>query len=130
MPGPGLFGGYPTSTNGYLHVRGAKPIEQMRGERTHPGHGRGSSRGEGELGRAQRRSTRSRRPTTSGSTAGRAPAATAIRSTATRRRCGDDVIAGRVSREWAERAYGVMLAGGDTAVDAAATEAPARGDPP
>lgn len=122
VPGPGLFGGYPTSTNSYRLIKGAKVRQHMQSTGTTPldpevlggqtewvpakSFGRFTEAddlwifswaGAGGYGDPIERD----------------PQATLA-----------DVIAGRVSAEWAQHAYGVVIAGSgrDAQVDLEATE--------
>jgi N-methylhydantoinase B len=118
IPGPGLFGGYPTSTNSYIQVKGAKVREQVAGSGSMP-----TSIGElqGEHDHVPAKSF-DRAPT---------PDDVWVFSWAGAGGYGDplerdpemvleDVLAGRVTADWARRAYGVVIDG--EAVDARATE--------
>lgn len=122
VPVSGVFGGYPTSTNAYLKLAGANVAEQL--------------------------AKTGRMPTSSDEVAGEkdwvpaksfdrvvTPADVWVSSWGGASGFGDpierepervlrDVIAGRVSDDWARAAYGVVLTGtgADTRVDAAATE--------
>ena len=119
VPGPGLFGGYPTSTNSYVQVNGARVKERIAASGRMPTVARRAR------GRARRRARRSRstgRPplTTSGSSRG--PGAGGYGDPVERdpELVREDVVAGRVTAEWARRAYGVVIDG--ERVDARATE--------
>jgi N-methylhydantoinase B len=122
VPGPGLFGGYPTSTNSYRMIKGADVHGYL--ERT----GRMPSDPEELDGETDWVPARTFDRFTErddlwifswagaggyGDPIERDPAMVL-----------DDVLAGRVTAAWAEEANGVVLAGsdGDQTVDAAATE--------
>jgi N-methylhydantoinase B len=118
VPGPGLFGGYPTSTNQYIQVKGAKVQEQIASSGHMP-----TSIDElvGEHDHVPAKSF-DRMPT---------PDDVWVFSWAGAGGYGDplerdpamvlaDVAAGRVTGDWARQAYGVVLDG--DAVDARATE--------
>lgn len=121
MPGPGLFGGYPASTNNYLRLTGADAMAQMRESGRIPTH---VSELAGEPDHVPAKSfDRHTGPQDvwvfSWSGAGgygdpieRDPA-----------RVVADVADGRVTAAWAEEAYGVVVVGtGDEAhLDDAAT---------
>jgi N-methylhydantoinase B len=127
VPGPGLFGGYPTSTNSYLRVTGAKVREQMERTGRIPGSVDEIEQGEHYWIPAK---SFDQVPTPDDAViytwAGAGGYGDPIERDPEMAR--DDVAAGRVPREWAEKAYGVVLSGeGRTvAVDAAATEARRR----
>jgi len=118
VPGPGLFGGYPTSTNSYLYVKGAKVGEQIARTGRMP---TSADELHGERDWVEAKSF-DRVPT---------PDDVWVFGWASAGGYGDpierdpeavwrDVVAGRVTREWARRAYGVVIDG--EAVDAAATD--------
>ena len=124
VPGPGLFGGYPTSTNSYLRVTGANISEQLARTGRMPQTVADIETGEHYWIPAK---SFDQVPT---------PEDVIVYAWAGAGGYGDpierdpemvreDVIAGRVSREWGTEAYGVVLAGEDAqvTVDAAATEA-------
>jgi N-methylhydantoinase B len=120
VPGPGIFGGYPSSTNSYLMARGARALERMVAERRTPG-GIGDLAGEMDWVPAK--------------SFDRAPGPEDVWVCAWAGSSGygdpierdpelvaEDVAAGRVSREWAQAAYGVVLEEGTGRVDAGATD--------
>jgi len=120
VPGPGLFGGYPSSTNAYRLVHGARALEAAREGGRMPASAEELG---GEVDWVPAKSF-DRAPTPEdvwifawagssgyGDPIEREPDAVAA-----------DVAAGRTTREWAERAYGVVLDAAGS-VDAAATEA-------
>lgn len=124
VPGPGLFGGYPTSTNKFQIVKGADVRGQIAKTGDMP-----ISPEEVEKGESEWVSAKSFDKFTVdedmwvfawagaggyGDPIDRDPQMVA-----------DDVIAGRVSREWGEEAYGVILTDGEDTlvVDEAATKA-------
>ena len=122
VPGPSLFGGYPTSTNGYLHVRGADAVAQMRESGRIPDHV-DQLAGEGMPVAAKSFDQFS------------TPADVWVYRWSGAGGYGDpierdpeavraDVVNGRSSREWALKTYGVVLGEeAEATVDAAATEA-------
>jgi N-methylhydantoinase B len=124
VPGPGLFGGYPTSTNSYLRVTGAKIRDQLAKTGRMPQTVEEIEDGEHYWIPAK---SFDQVPT---------PDDAVIYAWAGAGGYGDplerdpelvreDVAAGRVPREWASRAYGVVLSGEGlkVKVDAAATDA-------
>jgi N-methylhydantoinase B len=124
VPGPGLFGGYPTSTNRFEQVKGAKVADQVGSTGAMPTELAHISRG--ERGMVQ--------PKSFGHEV--TPDDLWVYAWASAGGYGDpidrdpestraDVAAGRVTAAWAEEAYGVVISGeGEAAtVDAAATEA-------
>ncbi len=119
VPGPSLFGGYPTSTNSYVQVKGAK-VKERAGESGRMPSSLDELEGEHDIVPAK---SFDRAPTPDdvwvfawsgaggyGDPVERDPELVL-----------EDVRAGRVTREWAERAYGVVLED-DGSVDAHATE--------
>jgi N-methylhydantoinase B len=120
VPGPGIFGGYPSSTNLYALVRGANVGAQIAETGRMPGS---LSELSGEVDWVPAKSF-DRRPTTddvwvfawAGSSGYGDPIQRDPRMVAA------DVAAGRVSAEWAKRAYGVVLTRAG-AVDEARTAA-------
>ena len=124
VPGPGLFGGYPTSTNAYTLVKGAKIAEQIAAS-GHMPTTLAELDGERDLVEAK---SFDRAPTPDdvwvfswagaggyGDPVEREPQAVL-----------EDVVAGRVTADWARRAYGVVLTEDGTQVDARATDAARR----
>jgi N-methylhydantoinase B len=123
VPGPGLFGGYPTSTNSYLRITGAKAVEQLARTGRMPETVAEIEQGEHYWIPAK---SFDQVPT---------PEDVIVYAWAGAGGYGDpierdpemvreDVAAGRVPRDWGEKAYGVVLAGeGEKViVDASATE--------
>lgn len=122
-PGPGLFGGYPTSTNKYQLVEGADVREQMNRTGRTPVAYEEIEKGESEWVSAKsfdKFTLAEDLWITAWAGAGgygdpvdRDPAMVAA-----------DVSAGRVSREWAQQTYGVVLTESDDGlgVDEAATK--------
>ena len=118
VPGPGLFGGYPTSTNSYVQVNGARVKERIAASGRMP---TSLDELEGERDVVPAKSfDRVPTLTTSGSSPG--PAAGGYGDPVERdpELVREDVVAGRVTAEWARRAYGVVIDG--ERVDARATE--------
>jgi N-methylhydantoinase B len=123
VPGPGLFGGYPTSTNGYRMIKGADVHAYL--ERT----GRMPSDPEQLGGETDWVPARSFDRFTERddlwifSWAGAGGYGDPIERDP--QMVLDDVIAGRVTADWTEEANGVVLtgSGSDLAVDVPATEA-------
>lgn len=123
VPGPGLFGGYPTSTNSYRLIKGARTREFMaRTGRTplDPDELEGetewvAAKSFGKFTEAQ--------DMWIFSWAGAGGYGDPVERDPVR--VLEDVRAGRVTREWASKAYGVVIEGeGDSlAVDQATTEA-------
>ena len=122
VPGPGLFGGYPTSTNSYIQVKGAKIQERIAKSGKMP---TSLDELEGERDHVPAKSF-DRAPT---------PDDVWVFAWAGAGGYGDpverdpelvleDVLAGRVTADWGRRAYGVVIA--DCAVDGEATEAERR----
>jgi N-methylhydantoinase B len=120
VPGPGIFGGYPSSTNSFVLVHDAKVAEQIARTGRMPGH---LAELEGELDMVPAKSF-DRRPTPADvwvfGWAGSSGYGDPLQREP--ERVAEDVAAGRVTAAWAERAYGVVLAG-DGHVDAQATGA-------
>jgi N-methylhydantoinase B len=120
VPGPGIFGGYPSSTNSFALVRDAKVADQIAASGRMPGDIEELS-GEVDLVPAK---SFDRRPTPDDvwvfAWAGSSGYGDPLQREP--ERVAEDVAAGRVTAEWAERAYGVVLAV-DGAVDADATAA-------
>jgi N-methylhydantoinase B len=122
IPGPGLFGGYPSSTNSYLFVKGANAREQAAATGRMPTDP-SQLHGEHEWVAAK---SFDKAPTPQDvwvfGWAGAAGYGDPLEREPEAVR--DDVAAGRVSREWAHRAYGVVLTGPDDqpALDAQATK--------
>jgi N-methylhydantoinase B len=120
VPGPGIFGGYPSSTNSFALVRDAKVAEQVARSGRMPSDITELS-GEVDLVPAK---SFDRRPTPDDvwvfAWAGSSGYGDPLQREP--ERVADDVAAGRVSADWAERAYGVVL-DGDGGVDEAATRA-------
>jgi N-methylhydantoinase B len=124
VPGPGLFGGYPTSTNSYLKITGAQAREQMARTGRMPQTVEEIEQGEHYWIPAK---SFDQVPT---------PDDAVVYAWAGAGGYGDpierdpemvreDVVAGRVPRDWGEKAYGVVLRGDgtDLSVDAEATDA-------
>jgi N-methylhydantoinase B len=124
VPGPGLFGGYPTSTNSYLRITGANMREQLERTHTMP-----ENTGEVEHGDHYWIPAKSFDQVP-------VPEDVIVYAWAGAGGYGDpierdpemvreDVVAQRVPRDWAQEAYGVVLSGEGSAitVDATATEA-------
>lgn len=123
VPGPGLFGGYPTSTNSYRLIKGARTREHMDRTGTTP---LDPAELEGETEWVAAKSFgKVTEPQDMwiftwagaggyGDPIERDPTAVLA-----------DVRAGRVTREWAAKAYGVVVESGEGgwSVDAGATEA-------
>lgn len=121
VPAPGLFGGYPTSTNSYRHIVGAGLLERVRRSGRMP-----TSVEEIEAGETSWPTAKSfgmkvtRDDVWMFSWAGAGGYGDPLERDPERVRL--DVEAGRVSREWAHRAYGVVIDDGDEpVVDAEAT---------
>jgi N-methylhydantoinase B len=123
VPGPGLFGGYPSSTNKYQMIAGANLREQLARTGRMPTEAAEIEGGEPDWVPAK---SFDRAPT---------PEDVWIFGWAGAAGYGDpverdpesvrlDVAAGRVSADWGRRAYGVVLEGEGDAVrlDAAATD--------
>jgi N-methylhydantoinase B len=120
VPGPGLFGGYPSSTNKYALHKGARVQEQLATS------GRMPTTPEelgGEVDWVPAKSF-DRAPTPDDVFVAAWAGASGYGDPLDRepQRVADDVAAGRVTADWGERAYGVVLAG-DGSVDVGATEA-------
>jgi N-methylhydantoinase B len=120
VPGPGLFGGYPTSTNSYVQVKGAK-VKERAGESGRMPSSLGELEGEHDLVPAK---SFDRAPTPDDVWVFAWSGAGGYGDPVERdpELVREDVAAGRVSRDWAEQAYGVVLAD-DGSVDASATDA-------
>ncbi|HVH00899.1 MAG TPA: hydantoinase B/oxoprolinase family protein, partial [Miltoncostaeaceae bacterium] len=118
VPGPGIFGGYPSSTNSFALVHDAKVADQIAASGRMPGDLDELS-GEVDLVPAK---SFDRRPTPDDvwvfAWAGSSGYGDPLQREP--ERVAEDVAAGRVTAEWAERAYGVVLAV-DGAVDQHAT---------
>ena len=97
VPGPGLFGGYPSSTNKYALVQGREGARADRGQRPHA-HRPDRARRRGRLGAREVLRPSARRRTTSSCVRG--PAASGYGDPLDRepQRVADDVAAGRVTR--------------------------------
>ncbi|HET6692066.1 MAG TPA: hydantoinase B/oxoprolinase family protein [Miltoncostaeaceae bacterium] len=108
VPGPGIFGGYPSSTNSFVLVHDAGVAEQIARTGRMPG---ALSELEGELDMVPAKSF-DRRPTPADvwvfGWAGSSGYGDPLRREPSR--VADDVAAGRVTADWAEKAYGVVLA--------------------
>jgi N-methylhydantoinase B len=120
VPGPGLFGGYPASTNLYVNVKGAKVREQIAASGRMPSSLE-ELQGDRDIVPAK---SFDRAPT---------PDDVWVFAWAGAGGYGDplerdpesvrqDVVAGRVTAEWARRAYGVVFAAERGRVDTEATE--------
>jgi N-methylhydantoinase B len=118
IPGPGLFGGYPTSTNSYIQVNGAK-VRERAGASGHMPTSLDELEGERDHVPAK---SFDRAPT---------PDDVWVFAWAGAGGYGDplerdpelvreDVSAGEVTADWARKAYGVVVDGGK--VDARATD--------
>ena len=120
VPGPGLFGGYPSSTNKYALYKGAKVQEQIAGNGRMPTD---PTELGGEVDWVPAKSF-DRTPTPDDVFVCAWAAASGYGDPLDRepQRVADDVAAGRVTAAWGEEAYGVVLAD-DGSVDTAATEA-------
>jgi N-methylhydantoinase B len=120
VPGPGMFGGYPSSTNKYALHRGAKVREQIARTGRMPTD---QSELEGEIDWVPAKSF-DRVPTPDDVFICAWAAASGYGDPLDREpwRVADDVAAGRVTATWGERAYGVVLAA-DGSVDEDATAA-------
>jgi N-methylhydantoinase B len=120
VPGPGLFGGYPTSTNKYAIFKGAKVREQLAVSGRMPTD---QSELDGEVDWVPAKSF-DRAPTPDDVFVCAWASASGYGDPLDRepQRVADDVAAGRTTADWGERAYGVLL-GADGSVDAAATAA-------
>jgi N-methylhydantoinase B len=120
VPGPGLFGGYPSSTNLYALVRDARVRDQIAATGRMPGD---MSELDGEVDWVPAKSF-DRRPGPDdvwvAAWAGSSGYGDPIQRDP--QMVADDVAAGRVTADWAKRAYGVVLTRGG-AVDAKRTEA-------
>ncbi len=124
VPGPGLFGGYPTSTNSYLRVTGAKVKEQLARTGRMPQTVEELEQGEHYWIPAK---SFDQVPTSDDAVIYTWAGAGGYGDPVERdpELVREDVAAGRVPREWATRAYGVVLAGAGlrVTVDAPATDA-------
>jgi len=120
VPGPGLFGGYPSSTNKYALYKGAKVQEQIAGNGRMPTD---PTELGGEVDWVPAKSF-DRTPTPDDVFVCAWAAASGYGDPLDRepQRVADDVAAGRVTADWGEEAYGVVLSG-DGSVDPTATEA-------
>jgi N-methylhydantoinase B len=120
VPGPGLFGGYTSSTNNYVLFKGAKAAEQIRASGRMP---TSADELQGERDYVPAKSF-DRAPTPDDVFLCAWAAAAGYGDPLLRKpqRVADDVSAGRVSAAWGERAYGVVLHP-DGSVDEASTEA-------
>jgi N-methylhydantoinase B len=119
VPGPGLFGGYPSSTNKFQLISGAQVHEQARRTGRMPTDAAEVEQGESEWVAAK---SFDKAPTPDDvwvyAWAGAAGYGDPIERDPDAVR--DDVAAGRVTADWARSAYGVVLEGGG--VNAEATE--------
>ncbi len=122
IPGPGLFGGYPTSTNSYQYIKGARVQDQLGRTGRMPTD---ASELEGEKEWVAAKSF-DKVPTPDDVWVFAWASAGGYGDPVERdpERVRDDVAAGRVTAEWARRAYGVVLSGEgeDATVDAEATQ--------
>jgi len=120
VPGPGLFGGYPTSTNSYVQVKGAK-VQERAGEAGRMPSSLDELEGERDFVPAK---SFDRAPTPNDVWVFAWSGAGGYGDPVERdpEKVREDVAAGRVSADWAARAYGVVIAQ-DGSVDAQATEA-------
>lgn len=122
VPGPGLFGGYPSSTNKYVLVRDARVAERARASGRMPTD---VSELEGEIDYVPGKSfDRAATPDDVWVCAWAASSGYGDPLDRDPLLVATDVASGRVTREWAEKVYGVILRQDGIAVevDAAATE--------
>jgi N-methylhydantoinase B len=119
VPGPGLFGGYPSSTNKYALHKGAKVHAQIAGSGRMPTD---PTELGGDVDWVPAKSF-DRAPTPDDVFVCAWAAASGYGDPLDRepQRVADDVAAGRVTAAWGAEGYGVVLAG-DGSVDTAATE--------